>query len=216
MKKDFATELAKTISERAKPLKPVRPIGRPREDVVLDDTSTPRELRNAIATLKRRLAEAEANTVDPTRREYDPQENLQNAIEKSRAEASKVVLDGYEPDFLGLSDAIERVASKYPQTPAYSEETQLELLKTALGDLPIDEHSINQLCLSLAYDWKLRSSGVPVGQPKEFSKIVPKEMDWIQLAVVSIHNARCRGGISSSLARPNCFVSFSDDIAFRS
>jgi hypothetical protein len=112
------------------------------------------------------------------------------------------VPDGFDPGFLNACDAIGRVRLRYSQLPVWTAVEQETLLQVALGEIPLSVHAVQQLWLSLAYDFKERLGAV------DGSMSPPSA--WITACICAFVNRR---GIA--IPAPLCFTSFFEELAFR-
>jgi len=113
--------------------------------------------------------------------------------------------DGYEPDFLNVNEAIQRVVLKYTAPPPYTDLENQGLLETFLGDsTPLNAHSASQISLHLAQEFKARGGNYS----KTFTSIFPP-------VIIAVQTALCQYVNSRSIAVPpaNC-LSITDDLGF--
>jgi len=115
--------------------------------------------------------------------------------------------DGYEPGFLNVTEAIERVVSKYSVPPPYTDLENQRLLETFLGDsTPLSAHSASQISLHLAQEFKARGDNYS----KTFTSIFPP-------LIVAVQTALCQYVNSRNFAMPSATcLSMTDDLGFRS
>jgi hypothetical protein len=113
---------------------------------------------------------------------------------------SPPIPDGFERNFIDPREAICRVTAKYgEQQPPWTPIGQTDFLQTALGAIVLDEHSVRQLYLALAYDFKERLA---------CGDTVP-QTNWI-LASICAHAIRN----SIAIPTPNCFT-LMEEFSFR-
>jgi hypothetical protein len=120
-------------------------------------------------------------------------------------EEEKKEPDGFQRGLIDPEAAVARVvAAGYDALPKGCSDTNI--LRVALGDVPLDDKSVAQLWLTLGYWFK----EVLGGGPKEGSKIMPAPARWIIACICGYANPR-----HIEIRDPNIFT-FSDAVAFRS
>jgi hypothetical protein len=112
------------------------------------------------------------------------------------------VEDGFVRGFVDPFAAVDRVRLKYSQQPPWTFIEQEKLLQVALGETPLSAHAVQQLWLSLAYDFSERLECAE-------GSLTP-ETKWITSSICAYAN---RYGISIPTA--NCFTNFFEELAFR-
>jgi len=142
-------------------------------------------------------------------RNFDPRRNRSRPDEVEPAELDPVkprpssppVPDGFIRGLIDPVAAIARVSFKHgSQQPPWNTDNQVEVLRTALGDVPLDTNAVRQLWLTLAYDFKERLVG---------SDTAPQTK--CILACICAHANRNQ----IALPTPNC-LNLIEELAFRS
>ena len=111
--------------------------------------------------------------------------------------------DGFEPGFLDPVASVSRVTARYGSTrPKWTPLENEKLLQVALGDVPLNAHSVVQLWLSLSYDFKIRLNCVE-------SSMLPQSL-WITAAICEYVNTR-----HIHVPTANCFENVIEELAFR-
>jgi hypothetical protein len=116
------------------------------------------------------------------------------------------LLEGYDPSFLNVAEAIERVVGQYTVKPYYSDFENDRLLEVFLGGRPLNDYAVVQCWLALAYEFKNRGGSFD----KPFASLFPPQADWVQTALASFINRN-----HVNVPAPNC-LTFMEDVAFRS
>jgi hypothetical protein len=142
-------------------------------------------------------------------RKFDPRRNPKEPHEVEPAKPDPVkpghsvprVSDGFTRGFIDPIAAIARVTFKYgSHPPPWNTGNQVEVLRTALGDVGLDANAVRQLWLTLAHDFKERLVG---------SDTAPQTK--CILACICAHANRNQ----IALPTPNC-LNLIEELAFRS
>jgi len=135
----------------------------------------------------------------------DPRSQSEKTIkspERPQPEAQSPKLsDGFDRSINAI-EALSRVRLKYPRQPDWTDLQNENLIQAALDTTPIEEHSVQQLWLALACDFKERLGCVE-------SSLSP-QTKWLTAAICQIAIAR-----NFQIPTPNC-LTFIEELAFRS
>jgi hypothetical protein len=166
------------------------------KSVATGTNATGEQVREAGSLLAR------VRAFDPRRNPKEPHEVEPAKLEpvKSRPSVPRVS-DGFTRGFIDPIAAIARVTFKYgSHPPPWNTRNQVEVLRTALGDVGLDANAVRQLWLTLAHDFKERLVG---------SDMAPQTK--CILACICAHANQNQ----IVLQTPNC-LNLSEELAFRS
>ena len=164
-----------------------------------DPAATPDQLA-LVADFKARIGlfdpRNEENRSRETERRLTEREQYLQELE---ARVPKVVkqTDGFDNSFVSATDCIDRVRQKYGDTqPRWTEWDNDNLIRIALGDIPLNAKAVQQLWLTLSYDFAERQS-------------LTTQTKWITSAICD-YARRC----DIPIPTPNCF-NIMQELAFR-
>jgi hypothetical protein len=152
--------------------------------------------------------------VDPRRRRgQDPETALRSTerlpkfdedgwLEDKKLKTPETIPDGFDRS-INANEAVARVAGKYgSQQPSWTDVRHQEVLQIALGETLLDERSVVQLYLGLAYDF--------VERLKCNEAEVPPQSRWLSASICAY---ALKQGIR--VPTPNCFTNPFDELKFR-